>query len=256
LEDFSSKEEKFEQWRYNDAVCVSIKKSIWAERIIITMVVAGKHIYIYGEQSEAKTLVIINTFQGDGSGIYSALKGMTEGEICLGVVSDINWAEEMSPWSCPSVGKGEAPCTGGADKYLTTLTRNIVPAIRCKMAKEPAEIVIGGYSLAGLFAVYSLYKTAMFSRAISASGSMWFPGFKEYTATHVFCKKPDRVYFSLGDKEAKTKNPMLRTVEDRTREMVESYRGFGVDTVFEMNPGNHFKDPDIRLAKGILRCVT
>lgn len=38
--------------------------------------------------------------------------------------------------------------------------------------------------------------------------------------------------------------------------MVESYRGFGVDTVFEMNPGNHFKAPDIRLAKGILRCVT
>ena len=230
--------------------------SIWAERIIITMVVEGKHIYLYGEKTGSKTLVIINTFQGDGSGIYSSLQGMTDKEICLGVVSDINWADEMSPWACPPVGKGEAPCTGGADKYLSALTKSIVPAIKCKMSNEPEEIVIGGYSLAGLFAVYSLYKTDMFSRAISASGSMWFPGFKEYTDTHVFCKKPDRVYFSLGDTEAKTKNPMLRTVEDRTREMVESYRGFGVDTVFEMNPGNHFKDPDIRLAKGILRCVT
>ncbi len=220
------------------------------------MVVEGKHIYIYGEKSDSKTLVIINTFQGDGNGIYSALKGMTDKKICLGVVSDINWADEMSPWACPPVGKGEAPCTGGADKFLTLLTQSIVPAIKCKMSSEPEVIVIGGYSLAGLFAVYSLYKTGMFSGAISASGSMWFPGFKEYTAAHAFFKKPDRVYFSLGDKEARTRNTMLRTVEDRTLEIVESYRSLGVDTVFEMNPGNHFKDPDIRLAKGILRCVT
>ena len=47
----------------------------------------------YGEKTDSKTLVIINTFQGDGSGIYSALKGMTDREICLGVVSDINWAD-------------------------------------------------------------------------------------------------------------------------------------------------------------------
>lgn len=36
------------------------------------------------------------------------------------------------------------------------------------------------------------------SRAVSASGSMWFPDFKEYAERNDFCRKPDKVYFSRG----------------------------------------------------------
>ena len=91
----------------------------------------------------------------------------------------------------------------------------------------------------------------MFSRAVSASGSMWFPDFAEYTEKNQFCRRPDKVYFSLGDKEARTRNQLLSTVEDKTREIYGQYKDSDIDTVFEMNPGNHFKDADIRLAKGI-----
>ena len=63
--------------------------------------------------------------------------------------------------------------------------------------------------------------------------------------------KPERVYFSLGDKEAKTRNQMLRTVEDNTKEICELIKNSGVDSIFEMNEGNHFKEADLRLAKGI-----
>ena len=91
----------------------------------------------------------------------------------------------------------------------------------------------------------------MFSRAASVSGSMWFPGFSEYAEKNGLCRKPDKVYFSLGDKEAHTRNSLLSTVEDKTREIYGYYKNKGIDTVFEMNPGNHFKDADMRLAKGI-----
>ena len=37
-------------------------------------------------------------------------------------------------------------------------------------------IGIAGYSLAGLFALYALYKTDAFTRVASMSGSLWFPG--------------------------------------------------------------------------------
>ncbi len=40
-------------------------------------------------------------------------------------------------------------------------------------------------------------------------------------------------------------------VEDKTKEIYEHYKDSGIDTVFELNPGNHFKDADIRLGKGI-----
>ena len=215
------------------------------------MIAEEKHIYLYGDRDEAAPLVIINTFQGNGSSIYSALCSMTDKKVNLAVISDINWDDEMSPWECPPLSKNDSPCTGGADEYLVKLTGTIIPAIKKELAVEPEYIAIAGYSLAGLFAIYSLYKTDIFSRVVSASGSMWFPDFVEYTNKNDFVRKPDRVYFSLGDKEARTRNSLLSTVEDKTKETYEHYKNIGIDTVFELNPGNHFKDADIRLAKGI-----
>ena len=215
------------------------------------MIVEGKHVYLYGDRDEAAPLVIINTFQGNGSSVYSALHSMTDKKVNIAVISDINWDDEMSPWECPPLSKNDSPCTGGADKYIKKLTDSIIPAIKEELAAEPEYIAIAGYSLAGLFAIYSLYKTDIFSIAVSASGSMWFPDFVEYTNKNDFVRKPDRVYFSLGDKEARTRNSLLSTVEDKTKETYEHYKNNGIDTVFELNPGNHFKDADIRLAKGI-----
>ena len=80
---------------------------------------------------------------------------------------------------------------------------------------------------------------------------MWFPDFKEYTETNEFCRKPGKVYFSLGDKEAKTRNALLANVEKNTADIYKRYKSLGIDTIFEMNPGNHFKDADLRLSKGI-----
>ncbi|MBE5826600.1 MAG: alpha/beta hydrolase [Butyrivibrio sp.] len=215
------------------------------------MIVEGKHIYLYGDRDEAAPLVITNTFQENGSSLYSELRSMTDKKVNLAVISDINWDDEMSPWECPPLSKNDSPCTGGADKYINKLIDSIIPAIKEELAVEPEYIAIAGYSLAGLFAIYSLYKTDIFSRAVSASGSLWFPDFVEYTNKNDFVRKPDKVYFSLGDKEARTRNGLLSTVEDKTNETYEHYKDNGIDTVFELNPGNHFKDADIRLAKGI-----
>ncbi|MCR5101115.1 MAG: alpha/beta hydrolase [Butyrivibrio sp.] len=215
------------------------------------MIIDGKHIYIYGEKEAPASVVIVNTFQGNGSEIYSVLKKLSDKKFCLAVVSDINWDDEMSPWECPPLYKNDSPCTGGADKYLDKLTGDIIPSVKGELVNAPEKIIIAGYSLAGLFAVYSLYKTDLFSAAVSASGSMWFPDFLEFTDNNTFIKRPEKVYFSLGDKESKTRNQLLSTVESRTSQIYEKYKNIGIDTVFEMNPGNHFKDADIRMAKGI-----
>ncbi|MCR5747907.1 MAG: alpha/beta hydrolase [Lachnospiraceae bacterium] len=215
------------------------------------MIEEGKHIYLYGEKENPGSLVIVNTFQGDGSELYTALNNDTEKHFCLAVISDIDWNDEMSPWECPPLYKNDEPSTGGADEYLAKMTKRIIPAIKGALPNIPEKTIIAGYSLAGLFALYSLYKTDIFSAAVCASGSLWFPGLIEFIDNNDFRKRPDKVYFSLGDKEAKTRNPVLSTVENRTTEIFEKYRNMGIDTVFDMNPGNHFKDADIRLAKGI-----
>ena len=105
--------------------------------------------------------------------------------------------------------------------------------------------------MAGLFALYALYRTDLFSRAASVSGSLWFPGMKEYVFSHESRRRPDCLYFSLGDKESKTRNPVLRSVRQDTEEIHAFFREKGIDTVFQLNLGNHFTQAAERTAAGL-----
>ena len=108
---------------------------------------------------------------------------------------------------------------------------------------------IGGYSLAGLFALWAVYRTDKFTGVAAASPSMWFPGFTDYMKEHKI--RTDAVYLSLGDKEEKTRHPVMAKVGDRIREAHSLLLEQGVKCVLEWNEGNHFKDADIRIAKAI-----
>ena len=110
---------------------------------------------------------------------------------------------------------------------------------------------MAGYSLAGLFATWATFNSAAFGRIASASGSLWYPDFAGYAAANEFARKPACAYFSLGSKEARTPSRLLRNVAQGTHDVVELFEARGVPTVFEQNPGNHFKEPAPRMAKGI-----
>ena len=139
----------------------------------------------------------------------------------------------------------------GADDYLRLLTKEIIPAAEKEIGGIPCWRGLAGYSLAGLFALYAIYQTDLFSRVGSMSGSLWFPGMKEYIFSHEPQHQLDCIYFSLGDKESKTKNPILRTVQENTKEICAYYQRKGIDTVFRLNPGNHFVQSVERTAAGI-----
>ena len=60
----------------------------------------------------------------------------------------------------------------------------------------------------------------------------------------------ESVYLSLGDKEEKTRNPVMATVGSSIRQLHARYVGAGIPCVLEWNEGNHFHEPDVRTAKG------
>ena len=161
------------------------------------------------------------------------------------------WYSDLSPWRAHKMSMFQSDFSGGADIFLKKLTETIVPSACEGNGLKPSAIYITGYSLAGLFALYSLYKTDFFAGCASCSGSLWFPGFSEFASEHEFASAPSKIYLSLGDREAKTKNPVMATVEDKTRGISERYKAKGYDVYFEMNQGGHFTDPELRTAKGI-----
>ena len=99
--------------------------------------------------------------------------------------------------------------------------------------------------------MYAIYQTDVFSRIASVSGSLWFPGIREYIFSRQPVRWPDHMYFSLGDREHRTRNSSMKCVRSNTEEIASFYKEQGIDTVFRLNPGNHFKNAAERSAAGI-----
>ncbi len=149
-----------------------------------------------------------------------------------------DWNNDLSPWEAPAV-FGKEGFGGGASKMLGKLLE------LCD--ERSRSYYIGGYSLAGLFALWAAYQTDVFKGVAAASPSMWFPGFTEYMKKNEI--KTDTVYLSLGDREEKARNPVMATVGNRMREAYVLLKDRGLNCALEWNEGNHFKDADLRTAK-------
>ena len=149
-----------------------------------------------------------------------------------------DWNNDLSPWEAPAV-FGKEGFGSGASKTLGELLG--------LCGDKSKTYYIGGYSLAGLFALWAAYQTDAFAGVAAASPSMWFPAFTEYMKDNVI--RTDTVYLSLGDREEKARNPVMSTVGERIREAYILLKNQGVNCVIEWNEGNHFKDADLRTAK-------
>lgn len=196
--------------------------------------------YEYGNK-EAKTVLIQPVDDYDLMGIESEVKMIRElagADFRLIAVKVGDWNRDLSPWEAPAV-FGKEDFGGGASDTLfeiLSLTED-----------REKTYYIGGYSLAGLFALWAVYRTDVFSGAAAASPSVWFPGFTDLVKSNkVKCGK---VYLSLGDKEEKAKNPVMATVGDCIREIYGVLKERNIDCTLEWNQGNHFKDADLRTAK-------
>lgn len=213
--------------------------------------IGSKTVSIFPSSEPGAPIIYLNTFSGEGQKICETAQAAGCLPFTLVAISDLDWNHDMVPWDCPPAFKNSEPCTGGADDYLHLLTEEIIPAAEKEINGVPRWRGIAGYSLAGLFALYAIYQTDLFSRIGSMSGSLWFPRMKDYIFSYEPKRWPDCMYFSLGDKESKTRNPILRSVRQNTEEIHAFYQSKGIDTVFQLNSGNHYDHAAERTAAGL-----
>lgn len=160
-------------------------------------------------------------------------------------VSIDSWSNELSPWAMET---SNMSFKGNGQETLDYIGNILVPYIFDSYGSLP--IYAAGYSLAGLFSLYVYANNRNISGFLSASGSMWYKDAKKLFDYRKKCQN-DVIYISLGDKEAKTGNPVMRQVLVKTEELVNTLKKNEAKVVFEMNPGGHFNEPSKRLAKGI-----
>ena len=210
----------------------------------------GKNISVTTSATRSLPLVLLNTFTGEADSILKSCSDLDCPPFTLACISGMDWNADLSPWEVPPLRKNDAPFSGKADSYLAFIVDKALPAILQKI-DPPPYIALAGYSLAGLFALYAAHKAKAFSRFVAASPSAWFPRFVDFARTTPFATTPHRIYLSLGDKESKTKNLLLASVQDNAENLAAFYNSQGIKTIFELNKGNHFAENEARLAKGI-----
>ena len=158
-----------------------------------------------------------------------------------------NWNDELSPWKSPAAW-GKDSFGGNAAGTLRVLTGQVIPTLKQQFALPGnVRIILGGYSLAGLFALWASTQTALFSGVAAASPSVWFPGWMEFEQQHPI--QAQRIYLSLGDREERTRNATMAAVGDNIRVLYRELAGRSKDCTLEWNSGGHFKDTDLRTAK-------
>ncbi len=210
-----------------------------------------KQITVHSKHAESAPVVYLPVVMGDGSEVYECCRELDCPPFTLVAIGELDWNRELSPWAYDGTVRDAEPFGGQAASFLDELLSQIIPQVESSLPQPPAWRGIAGYSLAGLFALWALWQTDAFDRAASASGSLWFPHFVDRASTEPFVSNPQAVYLSLGKKETKTPNRMMRHVLDDTRAMEELLVERGIPTTLEINPGNHFAQTGLRMARGI-----
>ena len=164
-----------------------------------------------------------------------------------------DWNNELSPWEAPPA-FGNKTFGSGAKDTLEFIENRLIPTVKEKYnLNDEVRFILGGYSLAGLFSIWSAYKSKIFSGIATASPSVWFNGWEEFMNNNT--PLSNTIYLSLGDTEEKTKNKVMSKVGDNIRKQEQLLKNDNINTILEWNKGGHFSNSDIRVAKAFVWCI-
>ena len=213
-----------------------------------TMQIGNRPCRIYGEAS-TEYLLLQMTGEHELQSMDSEVAAIAQSahHFLFAAIPVASWNDALSPWKSPAVW-GKQGFGGKAAENLCFLTEQVIPTLNQQYPlPENVKIILGGYLLAGLFALWASTQTKLFYGVAAASPSVWFPGWMEFEQQHPI--QAQRVYLSLGDKEERTKNTVMAAVGDNIRTLYSRLAERSTDCTLEWNSGGHFKDADLRTAK-------
>ena len=213
-----------------------------------TMQIGNRPCRIYGE-AHAEYLLLQMTGEHELQSMDDEVAAIAQSnrKYLFAAIPAESWNDALSPWESPAVW-GKQGFGGKATDTLRFLTEQVIPTLKQRFAlPENVRIILGGYSLAGLFALWASTQTALFSGVAAASPSVWFPGWMEFEQQHPI--QAQCIYLSLGDREERTKNLIMAAVGDNIRALHHELAGRSKDCTLEWNSGGHFKDTDLRTAR-------
>ena len=146
-----------------------------------------------------------------------------EKAILVGLLPE-NRLMDYTPWQATAIRSGEEDFGGQADEYHNELFYKVLPELQSKYSIDTNKIFYGGYSLGGLAAVYSLYRTNIPSAIFSICGSFWYPEFVNFCKENPVINQNASVYLYNGKTEGSHHNNILDNAPKCAEEIHSSLR--------------------------------
>ena len=126
-------------------------------------------IHVYGDTTRCLPVVYVHTFENQGREIWNESCKMQARQHVLVEIDGLDWDNYLAPWPTEQLFKNNPPMRGRAGEWLRLLEGEVIPAVEAQL--HVTHRVIAGYSLAGLFALWSAYNTGIFAGVVACSGS-------------------------------------------------------------------------------------
>ena len=163
-----------------------------------------------------------------------------------------DWTTGLMPWWDGNISRDPEAGKHGQET-LAFIVDDLLPELESRYGVLP--VILGGYSLGGLFALWASCWTDRFRAVAAASPSVWIHGWLPFAKKQA--PMADAVYLSLGDREEQVKNQAIARVGDNLRTYYELLQDqLGPDRcTLVWEEGNHFTDNAGRLARAFAWCL-
>ncbi len=220
----------------------------------INHIIDGRECFI--SASVQPEFILIQTLGNHERGIFDSTADLiaqaTGVPFVLAAFQVFDWDLDLTPWHDDAINRSPEVGTK-TPETLRYITESLLPTLVKEYGNIP--VILGGYSLGGLFALWASTQTDRFAAIAAASPSLWIKDWMDFAKAHPV--KAGKVYLSLGDQEEHVKNRAIARVGDSVRGEYELLKNtLGKDNcTLVWNPGNHFQDGDKRLAAAFSWCV-
>ncbi len=163
-----------------------------------------------------------------------------------------DWILDLMPWPDRNISR-EDEAGKHAQDTLHYIQNALIPVLKERYGEHP--VILGGYSLGGLFALWAATRTDGFQAIAAASPSVWIKDWIPFARKNA--PAAEFVYLSLGQREEYVKNQAIARVGHCLREydaLLQSQLGPQRHTLV-WEAGNHFTDNEGRLARAFAGCM-
>jgi predicted alpha/beta superfamily hydrolase len=218
------------------------------------LIIGGRTCRLFGAEKPRCVLVQLSARHETGSleEEASQLAALAEVPFVLATIELEDWTVDLMPWADGNISWDPEAGKHGQDT-LQYIQQELLPELQRRYGTLP--VILGGYSLGGLFVLWASCQTDAFAAIAAASPSVWIHGWLPFAQKHV--PMAGNIYLSLGDREEHVKNQAIARVGDNLR----SYYGLlqqqlGAEhCTLVWEQGGHFNDNPARLSRAFAWCL-